>query len=135
MVAVTVNYAGGLSCRAMHEPSGTELTTHAPADNGGTGAGFSPTDLTVTSLLSCIMTTMAIYARRQGLELDGMNGRAEKTMAANPRRIAEINMVIQMPVTADHAMASGLKTAAQGCPVHLTLSPETRMVIDWRWAV
>lgn len=134
MVAITVDYTGSLRCRAVHEPSGTELLTDAPVDNQGKGESFSPTDLTVTSLLTCIMTTMAIYARRHGLELDGMKGRAEKTMAANPRRIGEIALVIDMPVPENHALAEALKAAAMGCPVHHTLGHDMKMPIVWNWA-
>ncbi len=133
MVAITVDYQGALRCRAVHGPSGTELLTDAPADNGGNAESFSPTDLTATSLLSCIMTTMAIYARRHGVELDGMRGSAEKVMAASPRRIAAVNMTIAMPLSESHPLATGLKAAALGCPVHHTLHPDTQMPIVWKW--
>ena len=134
MVAISVTYSGGLRCRAVHEPSGTELITDAPADNGGLASSFSPTDLTTTSLLTCIMTTMAIFAERHGIDLKGMKGQAEKIMAANPRRIGEVKLVIEMPLPENHPHASSLKAAGLGCPVHHTLSVETKMPIEWRWA-
>ena len=134
MVSITVDYTGSLRCKAVHGPSGTELITDAPADNGGQASSFSPTDLTATSLLTCIMTTMAIYAQRHNLDLKGMSGSAEKVMEANPRRIGAIRMVISMPVPESHPLVNGLKAAANGCPVHHTLSHDTQMPIEWEWA-
>lgn len=134
MVSITAHYTGSLQCKAVHGPSGTELITDAPADNGGLASSFSPTDLTATSLLTCIMTTMAIYAQRHGLDLKGMSGSAEKIMEANPRRIGTIRMVITMPIPETHPLCQGLKAAANGCPVHHTLSHETQMPIEWVWA-
>ncbi len=134
MVAITVDYTGSLRCKAVHGPSGTELITDAPADNGGNAESFSPTDLTATSLLSCIMTTMAIYAQRHGVDLKGMSGRAEKVMAASPRRIGAVTMTIDMPLPESHPLVAGLKAAALGCPVHHTLHPDTQMPIMWKWS-
>jgi uncharacterized OsmC-like protein len=134
MVSISATYEGGLTCKAVHGPSGKTLVTEAPADNGGKGESFSPTDLTATSLLTCIMTTMAIFAERHGVDLKGMKGQAEKIMAANPRRIGEIKLVIEMPLPENHPHASSLKAAGLGCPVHHTLSAETKMPIEWRWA-
>jgi hypothetical protein len=39
MVAVQIEYEGGLHCRAVHGPSETALATDAPTDNGGLGEG------------------------------------------------------------------------------------------------
>ena len=43
MVKVTLEYQGGLHCRATHGPSGATVETDAPVDNQGKGESFSPT--------------------------------------------------------------------------------------------
>jgi putative redox protein len=63
MVTMQLEYQGDLHCKAIHEPSGTELTTDAPKDNQGRGESFSPTDLVATALGSCMLTVMGIMAR------------------------------------------------------------------------
>ena len=88
MVTITGEYEGELHCRAQHGPSGSGLVTDAPRDNQGRGEAFSPTDLVATAFGTCILTTMAIAARKHGLELKGMRFETTKEMSADlPRRI------------------------------------------------
>ena len=63
MVTIQVLYQGDLSTQATHGPSKRQLLTDAPVDNQGKGASFSPTDLTATSLGTCMLTTMGIVAK------------------------------------------------------------------------
>lgn len=135
MVTFTAEYLGELRCRAVHGPSGTEMITDAPADNGGKASSFSPTDLVATGLLTCIFTTLAIMAQRNQLELKGMSGKIEKVMRATPpRRIEALKIQIKMPIAEDHPLAEGLKSAAHSCPVHLSLLPDIQESIEWEWA-
>ena len=70
MVTFTITYDGSLRCSATLGPSGTRIATDAPKDNHGRGEAFSPTDLAATSLATCIITTMAIQTRNDGLALE-----------------------------------------------------------------
>lgn len=134
MVVIESKYEGGLSCRSVHGPSGTVLLTDAPADMGGDAQSFSPTDLTATSFLTCIMTTMVIVAKRHDLDLSGMSGRVEKTMSTGaPRRIAELNVLISMPISETHPLAELMMRTAEGCPVHQSLHLEVEKIINWSW--
>jgi putative redox protein len=56
-------YKGDLRTTATHLQSGTSIETDAPTDNQGKGERFSPTDLVVAALGTCMVTTMAIKAR------------------------------------------------------------------------
>ena len=69
---MTGDYRGDLRCVATHEPSSNTLTTDAPTDNQGKGESFSPTDLVATALATCVVTTLAIAARKHGVELEEM---------------------------------------------------------------
>ena len=98
MVTIHGEYSGDLHCVATHEPSGTVLNTDAPKDNQGRGEAFSPTDLVATAYVTCIATTMAIVARRHGVELNGLRYTVTKEMSAElPRRIARLVGAVRDP--------------------------------------
>ena len=129
MVTITGEYEGELHCRAQHGPSGSGLVTDAPRDNQGRGEAFSPTDLVATALGTCILTTMAIAARKHGLELKGMRFETIKEMSADlPRRIVRLTTKIWMPI------AKPLTGAAHACPVHRSLHPDVDKPIEFVWA-
>lgn len=134
MVEVNVTYDGGLRCRALHGPSGMEITTDAPKDNMGQGAAFSPTDLVATALATCIATTMAIVAKRKGYDLPGVTVKVEKHMTTEPpRRIARLPLVVTIPLPPDHPDRELLENTAHGCPVHRSLHPDCQMPIEFVW--
>lgn len=135
MVEIKSTYEGDLHCVAIHGPSGSELPTDAPVDNQGRGAAFSPTDLVATALGTCILTTMAIYARRKQLPLEGARARVGKEMTTEgPRRIARLTVQVVMPLPADHPEARALVAAADTCPVKRSLHPDVRVETEWVWA-
>jgi uncharacterized OsmC-like protein len=134
MVKITGEYSGGLHCTALHEPSGTVLNTDAPKDNQGRGEAFSPTDLVATAFATCIVTTMAIVARRHGVELDGVRYAVTKEMSTEaPRRISRLTVDLWMPPAARQLPKGLLLTTATGCPVHRSLAPEVGKIISLHW--
>lgn len=136
MVKVSVIYEGNFHCLAVHGPSGASLATDAPADNLGKGEAFSPTDLTVTSLANCMLTTMAIVAKKQGwsLDLTGTKARVVKHMTAStPRRIARIEVDVEVPLPASTPERAALENAARTCPVALSLHPDVEKALTFRW--
>ncbi len=135
MVEFTISYEGGLHCDATHGPSGTRISTDAPADNLGRGEAFSPTDLTCTSLGACMVTTMAIYAQRTGFAFPaGARLAVRKVMtAAPPRRIARVEVDLEIPLPADHPHRADLERVAINCPVALSLHPEVEKPTSFRW--
>lgn len=125
MVTFTITYDGSLRCTAVHDPSRTALTTDAPKDNHGRGESFSPTDLAATSLATCMITTMAILTRNDGLALAGIRAEVEKHMTATPpRRIARIVVRLHMPAGIPVSAREKLMQIAHTCPVALSLHPE-----------
>ncbi len=135
MVTITGEYQGQLHCTAVHGPSQSILTTDAPKDNQGRGEAFSPTDLVATALATCIATTMAIAARRHGVELDGLRYEATKEMTASaPRRIARLKVIVWLPGVARSVPEGVLAHAANHCPVHLSLAGDVEQVVELQWA-
>ena len=122
MVRIEASYDGNLRCTATHGPSGKQLITDAPVDNKGKGESFSPTDLLATSMLTCIMTIVAIRADSKGIDVSSMSGSVEKTMAANPRRVAKLEVVVSLPSEMTIEDRSWLITEGCNCPVCVSVS-------------
>ncbi len=135
MVKITGEYQGELHCQAIHGPSGTVLYTDAPKDNQGRGEAFSPTDLTATSLITCIATTMALVARKNGFELPGVKFEVTKEMSTDaPRRIVRLATQVWLPIAKTPETARLLETAAHNCPVAQSLNPAIEKPVTFHWA-
>lgn len=133
MVKTITTYEGGLRCSMMHEPSGARVSTDAPVDNNGKGESFSPTDLVGAALAGCVTTIMGIVAARKGIALEGMTVEVAKHMNADPRRIGKLEVVINVPLPADHPDRQMLEQAALTCPVKHSLHPDIEIPITWNW--
>lgn len=134
MVTITGEYQGQLHCLAVHGPSGNALATDAPRDNQGRGEAFSPTDLLATGFATCIATTLAIVARKHGVEIPGIKFDVTKEMSADsPRRISRLKARLWMPAEARAVPEGVLEKAANKCPVHQSLAPSVEKVIELIW--
>ncbi len=123
MVSMSGIYLGNLRTEDTHHLSGNKIITDAPTDNNGRGEAFSPTDLVCAALSSCMMTLMGIVADREKIDLTGMTSQITKIMAANPRRIAEIQIVFSRPgLQVTEIQRQKLVIAAQTCPVAMSLA-------------
>jgi putative redox protein len=130
----TIVYKGDLRTEMTHLESGTVVFTDAPKDNHGKGEAFSPTDLVATGLGACMVSIMGIYARQQGLDIEGTHVAITKIMAANPRRIAEIKAVLTMPKRDfTDKDKKALERAALTCPVSQSLSADLVQDISFVW--
>ncbi len=134
MTRMTGTYTGSLGVAYTHEQSGARLVTDAPTDNGGKGQAFSPTDLVATGLAGCAMTIMAKQADVIGVDITGTTFEVTKTMAANPRRIARIEVTFTFPAGEyTEKTRTQLVRAAHTCPVHVTLGENVEQVINFVW--
>lgn len=124
MVEMSIVYSGEKHCEITHGPSKSKIETDAPRDNQGRGERFSPTDLVGAALASCVLTTMAIFAEKDGVELKGATATFKKEMSLNPRRIASLPMEIHMPKGLSKEIRAKLEGFAHACPVKRSLHPE-----------
>lgn len=134
MGSMTGYYQGSLRTEDTHLKSGNKLITDAPPDNNGKGEAFSPTDLVCAALSSCMMTLMGMLAERENIALKGLKSEITKIMAANPRKIAEIQISFSHPaLEATDVQKQKLKNAALTCPVALSLSASIKQTIEFNW--
>jgi putative redox protein len=133
MATISTTYLGDLRTEATHLQSGTKIITDAPTDNQGRGEAFSPTDLLAESLAGCMLTTMGIAARNNGINMDNTRCEVTKIMAPNPRRVAEVVINLQFPLTYTGQEQKILEAAALGCPVIVSLHPDLKKTVDFGW--
>ena len=128
-----VTYQGNLRTVCKHLRSNDEFTTDAPIDNNGLGEAFSPTDTVATGLASCMLTMMGIKARDIDVDLSGSTAEVTKHMAANPRRISRIEVVLSLPKNVSEKHRIVLQRTADTCPVHYSLHPDIEKEITYKW--
>lgn len=135
MATIQSVYKGDLRTSATHLASGNNIITDAPLDNNGKGEAFSPTDLVCAALGSCMMTIMGIVANRSSIDIEGITIEITKTMAAEPRRIAEVELLFTMPAEKSYTdkEKAMLENAARTCPVALSLHPDVKQTITFRY--
>ena len=141
MATIHIDYLGGLRTDCVHLQSGTHINTDAPTDNQGLGEAFSPTDLVANALGTCIITTMAIFAGRESIDLKGSQLEVTKVMTSQlPRRIAriEIDLILRAsrsgtPFIPEQAVKTRLEAIAHTCPVAISLHPDIEQEVTLRW--
>ena len=128
-----VIYKGDLRTEATHIRSGKTIITDAPTDNKGKGETFSPTDLVATALASCMLTIMGIKADEMNINIEGTTAEVEKIMGTSPRTIAQVNIIINIPISADEKTKKILEKAALTCPVDKSLSDSMIRDVKFIW--
>jgi len=136
MSTISTTYSGNLRTQAIHNASGNAIITDAPVDNNGRGEAFSPTDLVCAALGSCMVTIMGMVAERNNIQLEGTKMEITKKMAADPRRISEIQIIFNLPseVTYSAKEKALLENAARTCPVALSLHPDVYQNVTFNYS-
>lgn len=134
-MTASILYEGNLRTEAKHVQSGTVIHTDAPTDNKGKGEKFSPTDTVCVALGTCIITTMALKANDMGIDLKGTTLEVTKHMRSEPRRIGQIDIVLNMPQSLglEDKDKVILQRTGDNCPVAKSLSSEVIQNIEYRW--
>ncbi len=134
MATITAEYLGDLKMSLKHHESNTVIITDAPVDNGGKGESFSPTDLCASSLATCAMTIIGLYANTHNIDVKGTKLDIVKIMSKDPRRIAKIEVTMHMPQNdfSEHHK-KGIEHCINACPVHHSLHPEVEKVFNVIW--
>lgn len=131
-----ITYTGDLRCTCVHIQSGSQIETDAPTDNKGKGERFSPTDTVCVALATCMITTMGIRAVDMGIEFKGTQIDVTKHMLSDPRRIGEIDIVLNMPETLilSEKDKDLMEKIGNNCPVRKSVHPDIKLNISYNWA-
>lgn len=133
MATSSIQYVGDLRTVCIHLQSGTEILTDAPTDNHGKGEAFSPTDLVATALGSCMVSIMAIKSKDLEVDLNDSTVSITKIMQAEPRKIAKIEVVLNMSISTSEKNKIILERSAMTCPVFLSLHPDIEKAVTINW--
>jgi len=126
-----VIYIDELRTECTHLQSGEKIVTDAPIDNQGRGEYFSPTDLLATSLASCMMTIIGIFAQRGGFSINGTKASVTKVMGNDPRRVSEIHINLDFPKNNYSAKEKKIiQVCVETCPVAKSLHPEIKQIVN-----
>ena len=134
-MTANVIYKGSLRCEAKHLQSGSMIETDAPTDNKGKGERFSPTDMLCVSLATCIVTTMGILGADMDIDLTNTSVEVTKHMLPDPRRVAKIEVKLNMPpaLQLDEKDKTILERVGNNCPVTKSLHPDMQVEIQYNW--
>ncbi len=94
------------------------LETDEPEDLGGEDTAPTPLELLPAALASCVVTTIRMFARRKGWELDEIG--ADVTLDRKMRP-AQCTIAVRLPEGLSDDQTRRLEQVARACAVHRTL--------------
>ena len=133
MATSNISYVGDLRTVCIHLQSGTQILTDAPTDNHGKGEAFSPTDLVATALGSCMVSIMGIKSKDLDVDLKDSTVSITKIMQSEPRKIAKIEVILNMSIETSEKNKTILERSAMNCPVLLSLHPDIEKDVVFNW--
>ena len=133
MATSNITYVGDLRTVCIHLQSGTQILTDAPTDNHGKGEAFSPTDLVATALGSCMVSIMGIKSKDLNVDLKDSTVSITKIMQSEPRKIAKIEVILDISIETSEKNKAILERAAMTCPVLLSLHPDIEKDVVFNW--
>ena len=122
---IRVAYQGG--DRLLIGVRGHELRSDQPIDDGGEDTAPTPTELFLTSLAACVAFYAERFLRRHALSTDGLVVTCKYAFAANPTRIGDIDLNVEVPALPSDRLEP-FSRVIEHCTVHNTLRqpPEVR---------
>jgi len=94
------------------------LVTDEPRSLGGTDSAPTPWELLPAALAACVVTTIRMYARRKGWQLDDIAVDAALHHEAHPPRCT---ITLRLPEGLSDEQRRRLEHVARACAVHRTL--------------
>ena len=109
-----------------------ELTSDMSAEDGGTDAGPSPTELLVSSFGACLGMAVARYCETIGCPSGELELYLTYQLADKPKRIANIVVDMELPEGFPPERVAAVRKVINSCPVHNTLTnpPEIDLEIE-----
>lgn len=122
-MTMEITFPGGLAVEARYK--GFTIRTDRPVAEGGGGSAPTPFDFFLVSLGTCAGHYALAFCRERDIATEGLAVRLS-TRADNPRRLAEIDIDIDLPPGFPERHREGLTRVVRHCSVkrHLGAPPE-----------
>ena len=121
MSKLEIQLATATRCLVFHVPKGSHLETDAAPELGGGGTTFSSTDLIAAALGSCIASSLGPIAIREGLSIEAIKVKVDKSLSDKPKRLEQLTVTITLPSPLSDSQITLFKTTARDCTVHRSI--------------
>lgn len=126
MSVLRVTYDESQHCTAIQERKHRSLAMDCPYT--GKGKEFSPSEVVVSGLASCMLISMGTLAMRDELDLSGTCVDVEFTGVERPvMRLDTIVLTFHMPTAFSETDRIKLERTAGTCPIKHSLHPDIRV--------
>jgi len=122
---VKVEHLGGVQFEISAR--GHKIFSDQPAENGGFDEGMTPPELLLASLGSCAGFYSAQYLKKRKLAAEGTRVRVTAEKAANPARLANFRIEVDVPLNLSPEQQRGIEEAVHHCLIHNTLMQPSRI--------
>jgi putative redox protein len=118
-VEVLIEHLGGVQfeIKARHH----RIPCDQPVGNGGFDEGMTPPELLLGSLGSCAAFYATQYLKNHELATEGTVVRVSAEKAANPARLSDFRIQIEVPSAFADEHRVGVERAVRHCLIHNTL--------------
>jgi len=114
-----VHFLGGVRFEA--EARGHKVMCDQPAENGGGDTGMTPPEFLLASLGTCAGYYAVQYLKARQLSSEGLTVKVEAGKAAQPARMDNFRIVIEVPGLDEPRHRDGVIRAAKNCLIHNTM--------------
>jgi putative redox protein len=125
---VFVEHLGGVQfeIKARHH----RIACDQPVENGGFDEGMTPPELLLGSLGSCAAYYATQYLKNHRLATEGTVVRVSAEKAANPARLSDFRIEIEVPSAFTDEHRAGVERAVRHCLIHNTLLNPPRISLE-----
>jgi len=126
-----VTHAGGLRFEVRVRDQ--RFTVDVPEDIGGSNRGPTPTELFCASLATCAGVYIAAYCASAGLPYEGFSISADWEVLEHPKRIATVNLKVDMPAPLPADRQKAVFRAAHQCLLHRSIANAVQIDLEIRY--
>lgn len=106
------------------------IASDQPIENGGFDEGMTPPELFLASIGSCVGFYAAQYLRKHKLATEGTIVRVTADKAADPARLDNFRIALEIPGELSQRDLEGIEEAARHCLIHNTLLHPPKISIE-----
>ena len=132
---ITVTYEGNMCAVGEKVGGDSSVVMDASAGCGRGGSGMTPLDILAVSYAGCVIMSMDVIAKKNGLDIAG----AKVSVALNVdgccgRRIRGIDAKVILPRQYTAEQLELLRKGETYCPVHNALGPDIKTSLEFETA-